>query len=165
MVAKGPGDGDIIGLAVDEAHDRLYAALPNLGKVLVYKASDLTPVEAEGWALPRATKLTVDGQGNVWMSQAADEAHLEKLAGTAFGSTAADDAHSPEDGFSGDRTASFQAAAAGGLIGEDLGSPRSIAAVHNLSTRGGLEGRQVASGGQHGRSLDRFGVHRSQPER
>jgi len=139
-VTTDPADGDITGLAVDETHDRLYAALPTAGKVLVFKASDLSPVAGAGWDLPRATRLTVDGLGNVWVSQAAENPHLEKLAGTTFGSAAADDAHGPDMGFGADRSTTYEAANAGGFIGMDLGSPQSVAAVRYLAAGGDWKG-------------------------
>jgi len=143
--------GPITSLAVDEVRDRLYAAQPKAGRVLVFKASDLSPLPALDWDLPRASHLTVDGQGNVWVSQAAVKAGRTELTGTAFGSAPADADHGPEKALTGDRASTFVAASAGGYVGIDLGQPQLITAVHYFAAAGDWTGgRWQAANSQAG---------------
>ena len=126
------GKSNATGIAVDESRGLVYVSDPASQQVKIHRISDGKAMGAFNVRSPG--KLTVDGDGNVWVIQEQAASDVVKInGGTPIGS----DNKAPESGltFTPDRAfdmadeSMFVAAGAGGHLGVDYGSPKRVSRI------------------------------------
>jgi len=138
-----PSKTGVSSLAADEARDRLYLSDPDANRIRIYKLSDLSPVNAEGFEAPRPGKIALDRDGNLWVIRQPETPRL-KLSGTPFGSPGTDDAHGPGKAFLTEKEA-WLAKDPGGFVGLTF---EQAAPISHILFRGGFDSQTALVGGK-----------------
>jgi len=132
-----------LGLAADEAHDRLFVSQTTQGNdssIRVYRLSDGTPLARKDGAFPstRPGRLELDARGNLWVLERAQESAPTLLTATPFGSRS--EPGSGPEMLNRDEQHQFATADGGGYVGLDFGQRQRLAVVRVAVTGGSLLG-------------------------
>ena len=117
----------ISGLALDEARGRIWVATAGNGLIRCF---DLTgkPIAIAPITVPRASGLSLDHTGALWVVQPATVATQKIISGIVFSSLAAKD-HAAESATEPSDKAWFEAAEANGFVGIELTQATTLASL------------------------------------